>query len=445
MRSVTVKRMCVPVMAAIVLAAFAGLAHAAQVSLDVGLGQPTLLSGQKQTTYLKVALTGFEWKRPTDRPSVNIAVVIDKSGSMSGAKIQKAKEAAVMAVDRLASKDIVAIVAYDHNIRVLVPATKVSDKDAIRKGIGDLKAGGTTALFGGVSKGAAELRKFLDKKRVNRVILISDGLANVGPSSPKQLGELGGALIKEGISVTTVGLGLGYNEDLMMQLAQRSDGNHYFAENATELASIFKGELGDVLSVCAQEVTITIQCVEGIRPVRVIGRDADITGQNVTTILNQLYSGQEKYVLLEVEVPATPEDQVRPIANVAVTYSNMATKTADKLTSSVSARFTKSKELVAKSENRKVMIAAVEQIAVETNDKATALRDAGKIEEAKKLLIANGSYLKANGEKYQSGDLLKQGTLNLRNAETLDKAEWKRTRKIMRDYQSSTESQRKSR
>ena len=445
MKNVT-RRTCAAALALAVLASvLMGSASAAQVTLDVGLGKPMLLAGQKQTTFLKVGLTGFEWKAPTDRAPVNIALVIDKSGSMTGRKIQKAKEAAIMAVDRLNSKDIVSVVAYDHNIRVLVPATKVSEKAAIRAGINKLSAGGNTALFGGVSKGAAEVRKFLVKDRVSRVILISDGLANVGPSSPKQLGQLGSSLIKEGMSVTTIGLGLDYNEDLMMELAQKSDGNHYFAENATDLARIFKGELGDVLSVCAQEVTITIKCAAGIRPVRVIGRDADITGQNVTTILNQLYSGQEKYVLLEVEVPATPEDQVRPIANVAVTYSNMATKTADKLTSSVSARFTKSKELVAKSENRKVMIAAVEQIAVETNDKATALRDAGKIEEAKKLLIANGSYLKANGEKYQSGDLLKQGTLNLRNAETLDKAEWKRTRKIMRDYQSSTESQRKSR
>lgn len=441
MRSVMAKRACVPLVIVAALAVFCGAADSAQVGLDVGLGNPTLLAGQKQTTYLKVSLTGFEWKRAADRPAANIAIVIDKSGSMSGAKIQKAKEAALMAVDRLSGKDIVSIVAYDQNIRVLVPATKVSDKDAIRSGINSLTAGGSTALFGGVSKGAAELRKFLDKKRVNRVVLISDGLANIGPSSPKQLGELGASLIKEGMSVSTVGLGLGYNEDLMMQLAQRSDGNHYFAENATDLARIFKGELGDVLSVCAQEVTITIKCAASIRPVRVIGRDADITGQSVTTILNQLYSGQEKYVLLEVEVPATPKDEARAIASVSVTYSNMATKTADTLTSTVSARFSKSKELVTKDENRKVMIAAVEQVAADTNRKATALRDAGKIEQAKKLLVGNSSYLLGNAAKYDSLELRIQGTVNIKQAKSLNDEDWIRTRKEMRSHQNMVESQ----
>mgnify|MGYP003380095548 CR=1 FL=1 len=74
---------------------------------------------------------------------------------------------------------------------------------------------GSTPLFAGVSQGAPELRKFLDKNRVNRVILLSDGQANVGPSSPNELGRLGLSLGKEGIAVTTIGLGLGYNEDLM--------------------------------------------------------------------------------------------------------------------------------------------------------------------------------------------------------------------------------------
>ena len=426
---------------AVVVAMLCGPASAAQVGLDVGLGNPTLMAGQKHTTYVKVSLTGFEWKRPADRPAVNIAIVIDKSGSMSGEKIRKAKEAAIIAVDRLGGKDIVSVVAYDHNIRVLVPATKVSDKNAIRNGINQLSAGGNTALFGGVSKGSSELRKFLDKKRVNRVILISDGLANVGPSSPKQLGELGASLIKEGISVTTVGLGLGYNEDLMTQLARRSDGNHYFAENATDLARIFKGELGDVLSVCAQEVTITIKCAANIRPVRVIGRDADITGQNVTTVLNQLYSGQEKYVMLEVEVPSTPQDKVLKIASVTVTYANMANKTAEKLTSTVSARFTKSKELVKKNVNRKVMIDVVAQVAADNNKKATALRDAGKIKEAKKALLDNDGYLQYNATKYNSVKLRIQGTVNIGQAEGLEDGKWNRTRKGMRSHQNSMTNQ----
>ena len=194
---------------------------------------------------------------------------------------------------------------------MIVPATKLSDKEAVVQQIRRIEAGGSTALFAGVSKGADELRKFLDKNRVNRVILLSDGLANVGPQSPSELGSLGASLMKEGISVSTMGLGLDYNEDLMTKLAQNSGGNHSFIEQANDLARVFNQEFNDVLSVVAQEVAIDIRVAAGVRPVRVLNADAEINGQQVILQMNQLYSEQEKYVMLEVEVPGTQAGKSR--------------------------------------------------------------------------------------------------------------------------------------
>ena len=121
-----------------------------------------------------------------------------------------------------------------------------------------------------MSHGLEELTKNLSAARVNRMILLSDGQANVGPRSPNELGRLGEVAARQGIAITTIGLGLGYNEDLMTQLAVSSDGNHAFAENATDLAGIFQHELGDVLSVVAQDVQIEIDFDAGITPVRAI-------------------------------------------------------------------------------------------------------------------------------------------------------------------------------
>jgi len=144
-----------------------------------------------------------------------------------------------------------------------------------------------------VVKGSTEIRKFLDRNRVNRVILISDGITNVGPSSPEALGNLGASLGKEGISVTTIGLGVGYNEDLMTKLAMYSDGNHAFAETPQDLARIFDHEFNDILSVVAQDVTIKITCDSNIRPIWVLGREAEIAGQNIILDFNQVYSNIE--------------------------------------------------------------------------------------------------------------------------------------------------------
>jgi len=430
--------------AMLALAAITSTAAASQVQLDVSMANPMLLAGQKQVTHLKVGLTGFELESQRDRPPVNVAIVLDKSGSMQGEKIAQAREAAIAAIERLSSKDIVSVVAYDSTVKVIVPATKLTDKESVKQQIGRITAGGSTALFAGVSKGAEEIRKFLDKERVNRVILLSDGLANVGPQSPSELGDLGKSLSKEGISVSTLGLGLGYNEDLMMKLARGSGGNHVFIESADQLVNIFNYEFDDVLSVVAQEVSIEIKLADGIRPIRVLNTDAEINGQQVITQLSQLYSEQEKYVLLEVEMPAGKVGQPREVATVKVSYANMETKTTDRLTSSVSVNFTESTAVIDEKANKEVMVACVVQIANIQNELATSLRDQGKVEEAKQVLLQNSAYLGENAKKLDSELLQLRCADNYTQAENVDGSKWGYYRKQMREQQNADLSQQRT-
>ena len=415
---------------------------AKQVALDVTMSKSFLIANKKQIAHMKVGLTGFEMPAKEARPPVNVAIVLDRSGSMSGQKIEHAKKAAIKAIDYLDKDDIVSVVAYDHNVKVLVPATKVSDKADIKKRIASLQSGGNTALFAGVSKGAAELRKFADKDRVNRVILLSDGKANSGPSSPKALGDLGASLKKEGISVTTWGLGNGYNEDLMDQLARRSDGNHTFIESPQQLAGIFEAEFGDILSVVAQEVSIEIKCAPGIRPVKVLNREAEISAQRIITQLNQLYSRQEKYILIEVEVPATEENRTRKIADVQISYANMLTETTDKISSTLSVKFSESKEVVKNSTNEETMTEVVLQRATAANRLATTLRDQGKISEAKQVLIQNRDYLDLNAIQLKSEKLRSYWTSQKEDINSIDDdAKYQLRRKEMRSQQFKNENQ----
>ncbi len=409
-------------------------AQARQVKLDVRLSEPLMLAGKKHTNYLKVGLTGFDMASK-ERPSVNVALVIDKSGSMSGEKIARAKEAAMMAVKRLGSQDIISVIAYDSGVRVLVPATKAGDKQFVIRGIQRISAGGNTALFAGVSKGADELRKFLDKKRANRLILLSDGLANVGPSSPGELAHLGNSLGREGISITTLGLGLDYNEDLMSRLARSSEGNHVFVEQAKDLRRFFDLEFGDVLSVVAQEVKIQIDCAPGVRPVRVLGREVDIVGQQVSARMNQLYASHEKFLLLELEVPPGETGSDRPIAEVKLSYNNMITSTQDELKSSIRAGFCLNSADVERRRDQEVMIKTVEMISNDNNRQALELRDQGKTKEARKVLLSNSSFLKHNAVLFDSSDLKNLSEANFEDAENLAPKRWKKRRKQMRRAQ----------
>lgn len=415
-----------------------------QLRVNTLLGQPVMLVGKKQLAYLQVGLTGLETPCRYKHTPVNIAIVIDKSGSMQGEKIAEAKRAAIMAIERLNPDDIISVVTYDASVNVLVPATKVSDKDMIFSRIRAIRAGGSTALYDGVCKGACEMRKFLTCNRIKRLILLSDGLANVGPDSPKALGQLGASLIKEGISVTTIGLGLGYNEDLMTQLAYKSDGNHYFAENACQLASVFDSEFGNALSVIAQEIRININCAYGIRPVRLLGREGNINGQNAEVFINQLHGQNEKFVMLEVEIPASAKNIIsKHVATVDVSYSNLITHKTDKLRRNVRVSFSDSKALVEQHTNCNVMANVVELIATERNEIALELRDEGKIEEAKDMLVQNSDYLTKNATRYQSTRLGVCAEQQISDSANMDEENWTRQRKVMRSEQFKSKRQQK--
>lgn len=414
-------------------------ARAQQIQMDVALAHPTMLvsDNPKSDNHLRIALTGFDVPSTSKRTPVNIAIVIDRSGSMQGDKIVHARQAASQVLDRLRDEDIVSVVVYDTSVEVLVPATKASDRQVIKDRIAAIRAQGNTALFAGVSKGAAEVRKFRDDKRVNRVILLSDGLANVGPSSPSELGQLGRSLIKEGISVSTMGLGLGYNEDLMSKLAIESSGNHTFIEDAENLVAVFQREFDDVLSVVAQKIDIQAKLAEGIRPVKVLNHPANIDGQTVSIELGQLYARQERYFVIEVEIKHGETGSQRPVADVTATYKNTITETTDKIVHSVQVKFTDSKEVADKAINKAVLASCVIQIANERNSEATEFRDRGDVVGAEKLLRDNVDYLESNFKRLGDQELKRRSELNSDQAGKLSEKDWNRNRKSMRQSQAT--------
>ena len=410
-----------------------------KVSIEALLVQPVLKAGQKQTAYIKVGLTGFPMTEQK-RIAANVAIVLDRSGSMDGEKMSRAREAAIIALQCLDNNDIVSIVAYDDDARVIVPATKVSEKDYIIRQINGIYAVGSTALYAGVQKGAAEVRKFFSKNKVNRVILLSDGQANVGPQTPNDLRYLGEELVEEGISVTTIGLGLDYNEDLMVELARSSNGNRYFARTANQLNTIFEKEFGDVLSVVAQEVVINIHCAEGIRPIRSLNRDPVIEGQNITLHLNQIYSKQEKYLICEVEIPATSANETRRVAQVDVSYANMKTSVTDRQSHFLTARFSYSDEEIKKATHKDAMSDALLQLAVKQNRFAVELRDKGEISRAREVLKENAEKLREYADEYDSSLFAGYADSSDDFADSVgDDALWGEDRKEMLDQSESLE------
>ena len=365
------------------------------VQLDARLAQPVMKSGDTQRNYLRIGLQGCKPEPNQHRTPVNVAFVIDRSGSMAGPRIAEARAAAIMAVMRLTPEDIASVVLFDHTVELLVPAQKVTDPTAIATAIAQVNVRGDTAIHAGVLGGAVEVRKFKDPRRLNRIVLLSDGMANVGPSRPDDFERLGAALLADGISVSTIGLGLGYNEDLMARLARAADGNHAFARNPDDLVQIFNKEFDDVLGSCAQTVSIDVELKPGVRAVSALSREGVIEPQQARFKMNQVYAATEHYVLLEVELDkglaATAGDQDLGVVKVA--YTVPGTGAEQKLDAPIRGRFTESEQEASASVDRKVSEAVLEQTTRQRSIRAVTLRDQGKYEEARELFLLNAAKL----------------------------------------------------
>src|SRR3954470_1640254 len=261
------------------------------------------------------------------RAPMNLAIVLDRSGSMEGAKLEKARQAAAMAVDKLGDDDIFSLVTYDDQTDLLIPPERVGGRDhreELKGRIHRIQAGGSTALHAGVVLGAKQVRSFFAKERVNRVILLSDGLANVGPSSPSDLSRLGRELRGDGISVSTIGLGDDYNEDLMTALAESSNANYYYVKDAEKLPSVFAQELGAARSLLARSIVIRIQTPQGVRLKEIVGRpEIDVHDRVAEIKMPELFGSEQRRFLVRCEVEGEPKEAI-DAATVELKYASLA-------------------------------------------------------------------------------------------------------------------------
>lgn len=360
--------------------------------LKIEPDRTVLVKGSPQEVVVKIDLAAIAQKKKTKRTPLNLAVVLDHSGSMAGAKLEKARQAAMELVDQLAADDVFSFVIYNSRAEVIVPAQRVEDKEALKARIAKISANGGTALHAGVTTGAEQLAEHLSSKRINRVILLSDGLANVGPKSTGELRTLGNELAGRNITVTTIGVGEDYNEDLMAGLAEASDANYYYVKDTETLPAIFAKELGELLAVAAREVRIEIICPKGVKPIGFIGRAEQFENQKAVVTLSSFTPGQSRHLFLRCLVNE-PEPE---IVRVTVSYTDELAGGANRSASDVvKIRFTENKAVAAKSVNSAVASQKELVVTAVVKDAAMAAADAGNYKEASVTLTRQVSALNA--------------------------------------------------
>ncbi len=269
------------------------------------------LSGApKQEFYLYLELQGREAPVAASRVPLNLSLVIDRSGSMAGEKVAYAKKAAQFVVENLLPSDRVSVVQYDTVVDVVSPSSPVHNKAELVRRIEQITARSSTNLSGGMQEGYQQAANTKGEGFVNRVLLLSDGLANVGITDPAILQQIAQDKFRQdGIALSTFGVGVDFDEVLMTNLSEYGGGNYYFIESPDKIPSIFAEELHGLLSVVAQNVHMEVRLPSAyFRCEKVYGFPADITDDHVHIRFNDLFSLEKKAVLLKMVVVKAPEE-----------------------------------------------------------------------------------------------------------------------------------------
>ncbi len=360
------------------------------LNLEVIPGNTVISSGGGKA-YVLVRLTG-EKTQLEERSPLNLSLVIDRSGSMAGNKIKYVKKAAIDAINLLdEQKDIVSLVIYDDEINVLYPAQTVN-KNRLKSLIEEITDRGSTALHGGMMEGVSQAEKKKKGDYITRVLLLSDGLANVGQVDPEFIATDARKSFEKGVSITTLGVGADYNENLMVSIAKNAHGNYYFIESPAQIEKIFNKEFSSLLSVVAKDIRIRLTPLSKTTIKGAIGYE--LNGQEIQAY--NIYSGGDSFFLLELDVPRITAGSKSEVFKVDVDYFDVALNKAQTLSKTLSLGGVQDKpeELV----NLDVFKAYVDLKMAEHLEQITKYLDQRKNEDAKKYARQQIDFLR-NAQK----------------------------------------------
>jgi len=292
---------------------------------DFALDYDVLTVERPQQLYLMARFEAGTGPREAKRRPLNLSLVIDRSGSMAGDKIDYTRQAAQFLVQNLSNRDILSVVLYNDKIETLLPPEPVINKDRVLHQLDKMRVRGTTNLSGGWLQGCQHVAENLGMSTLNRVILMSDGLANRGVTDPNQLVQLARQKQDEGVSTTTMGLGNDFNEDLMIEMAHAGGGAFYFIESPEVAPQIFQEELSGLLNVVGQNLMISLNPTAQVSSVRQLNAYPMVQdGKSTRFRLGDIYGNEVKTLMLELNIPALRSLGEAQIATLRFEYDDVA-------------------------------------------------------------------------------------------------------------------------
>ncbi len=267
----------------------------------------------KNSVYLYIDLEADKISETKQRTPMNISIVIDRSGSMGEKnKLDYVKKAVDYLIDEAGTDDYVSIVTYDDYVDVLQKSMIVREKYELSEKINALQPGGFTNLSGGMFEGYDQVNSNYMRGYVNKVFLLSDGLANRGITDRYKLSTM----VKEknrrdGVTISTFGVGTEFNENMMTDIAEYGKGNYYYIKNSSDIPEIFATELRNMKNLVGQNTKMKVRFPkDNLRVSKVFGYPYEVEGDVVTIDFKDIFSAQKKSVLIKFDVTQNSEKKL---------------------------------------------------------------------------------------------------------------------------------------
>lgn len=359
------------------------------------------VTGAKQAVYALVDIrSGFGGGMGT--LPVNFNLVLDRSGSMDGEKMENLKEAVGYIIDHLSDDDKVSVTIFDDQVETLIPNMTMNDREGTKAKVSKITARGGTQISDGLKAGIAEAKKGHSPERVSRILLLTDGHTWDDEAACRKLSEEAAA---GNITITTIGIGDEWNERLLLDIAEKAHGDSHWIKNPIEILDIFRQEVEGVQSVAAVNVKLTVRLNKDVKPVRVystVPMIADISkkaivGSGISADLGQLDGRRGQAVLIEMSVPGRQTGRYR-IGQAEVVYDMpTAGLKRQSLKADIFADFTTDQQACSKV-NAEVMNLVEKVSAFKLQTRALSDAEAGDIAAATQRLQAAATILLNLGE-----------------------------------------------
>lgn len=308
------------------------------------LQRAQLEAGRDQTVDLLIRIVPPEIDSVIGRrPKLNIGIVLDRSGSMGGEKMVRAREAASYCIDQLLPTDRLSMVIFDDVIEVIIPSQLAENKSALKERVAHIEARNSTALHEAWVRGGMQVSEHLTDGAINRVLLITDGQANVGLTNTDEIVSQAMGLFKRGVSTSTIGIGEDFQEDLLMPMAQAAGGNAWHVERADDMQRIFSVELEGLIAQVGHTVSLGLIPSDGVRLSDLLN-DFEMN-ENGRYKLPNLQAGSSLDVLAQLRVPAQAAGTKRHLLDLRLGYTPQEVRSAEVLKQSLEVEFVEASRL----------------------------------------------------------------------------------------------------